>query len=228
MSNQVILRFDGVTFEFIHKRPLLEEASFSVRSGAKITLMGQNGAGKSTLCKALCGILKEDMGEVIVNGEIAALLSFGTGFNQELSGRDNIYLNGMMLGFSRNNMRARENEIIEFSELGSHIDKPVKNYSSGMKTRLGFSIASILRPDVFIVDEVLSAGDIAFREKATIRMQEMLVDAKSVMIVSHNLELVEKVCTRTIWFDKGKVQFDGNPKTAVQNYRKAVLSLRKS
>ena len=209
----------------IKKKPFwaLNNVSFKVLEKEIIGIIGPNGAGKSTLCKTLCGILKEDSGTVHVNGNIAALLSFGTGFNQELSGRDNIYLNGMMLGFSRRDMQLMEKKIIEFTELGSHIDKPVKNYSTGMRARLGFSIASMLRPDIFIVDEALSAGDIAFQEKATTRMQEMLKEAKSVIVVTHSLELVEKVCTRAMWFNKGELKYDGEPSEASRRYKEAVI-----
>ena len=213
----------GIYFNLNKKRFwALKDISFNVQEREIVGIIGHNGAGKSTLCRALCGILREDEGRVQVHGEMAALLSFGTGFNSQLSGRDNIYLNGMMLGIPKKTIHTMENDIIEFSELRKHIDKPVKNYSSGMKSRLGFSIAATLQPDIFIVDEALSAGDIAFNEKATTRMQEMLEGAKTVIIVTHNLSFVEKVCTRAIWFQQGKVCFDGKPEEAVALYKEAV------
>ena len=213
----------GICFKLNKERFwALKDVSFSVREREIIGVIGHNGAGKSTLCRALCGILKEDEGSVQVNGELAALLSFGTGFNAQLSGRDNIYLNGMMLGIPKQVIRAKEKEIIDFSELEKHIDKPVKHYSSGMKSRLGFSIAATLKPDIFVVDEALSAGDIAFNEKATTRMQEMLEEAKTVVVVTHSLGFVEKVCTRAIWLQNGKLQFDGEPKKAVALYKESV------
>lgn len=208
----------------INKKPFwaLKNVSFSVYDKEIVGIIGSNGAGKSTLCQTLCSILKEDEGHKTIDGKIAALLSFGTGFNPQLSGRDNIYLNGLMLGFSKYEMIELESEIIEFSELENHIEKPVKNFSDGMRARLGFSIAAMLRPDIFIVDEALSAGDIAFQEKATNRMQEMLEDAKSVIIVTHSMSLVEKVCTRGIWLDKGEIKFDGEPQVAVAKYKEMV------
>lgn len=208
----------------IDKKPFwaLRDVTFSVRDKEIVGIIGSNGAGKSTLCQTLCGILREDEGSKRINGEIAALLSFGTGFNPQLSGRDNISLNGLMLGFTKKEMKALENDILEFSELGKHIDKPVKNYSSGMKARLGFSIAAMLQPDIFVVDEALSAGDIAFQEKATTRMQEMLGDAKTVLIVTHSLKLVKRVCTRALWFNKGELKYDGDPKNAIGKYKRSI------
>ena len=151
------------------------------------------------------------------------MLSFGTGFNPQLSGYDNIYLNGMMLGIPKTVIRNIENKIIEFSGLQDFIKKPVKQYSKGMKSRLGFSIASMLQPDIFVVDEALTAGDIAFQEKATTRMQEMMEEAKLVIIVSHSMKIIEKVCTRAIYLNKGKVIFDGEPDKTIEVYKNAVL-----
>ncbi len=218
----------GVHFT-LDKKPFwaLKEVSFTVKEKEIVGIIGPNGAGKSTLCRALCGILKEDAGRVNIYGEIAALLSFKTGFNAQLTGRDNIYLNGLMLGLPKKTIQSMEEGIIEFSELGKHIDKAVKNYSSGMKSRLGFSIAAVLQPDIFIVDEALSAGDLAFREKATTRMQEMLEEAKTVMVVTHSLGFVEKVCTRALWLQEGKLRFDGPPQEAVALYKEEVKARRK-
>ena len=219
----------GVYFS-LGKKPFwaLKEVQFQAMEREIVGIIGHNGAGKSTLCRVLCGIMREDEGRVQVKGEIAALLSFGTGFNSQLSGRDNIYLNGMMLGLSKKAIRAKEKEIIEFSELEKHIDKPVKNYSSGMKSRLGFSIAAMLQPDIFVVDEALSAGDISFKEKATLRMQEMLEEAKTVLIVTHSLGFVEKVCTRALCLHQGKIVFDGDPKQAVKFYKDSVKKAKRT
>jgi len=225
IGNQESIAVENLGIHFTLDKNLfwaLRDVDFTVKEREIVGIIGHNGAGKSTLCRVLSGILREDEGSVRIHGEIAALLSFKTGFNSQLSGRDNIYLNGMMLGLSKKDIRAMLHEIIAFSELENHIDKPVKNYSSGMKSRLGFSIAAVLQPDIFIVDEALSAGDLAFQEKATSRMQEMLEEAKTVMIVTHSLGLVEKVCTRAIWLQEGKVRFDGCPKEAVALYKKAV------
>ena len=213
----------GLQFK-LGKEPFwaLKDLNFTVSDKEIIGIIGPNGAGKSTLCRTLCGILRQDEGDLRVEGSIAALLSFGTGFNPQLSGYDNIYLNGMMLGIPRQVIRSVEEEIIEFSELKNFIDSPVKNYSKGMRSRLGFSIASMLQPDIFIVDEALSAGDIAFQEKAAARMQEMLQEAKAVLIVTHSMKIVKKVCTRALLLQQGRLTFDGSPAEAVEIYRSTV------
>ncbi len=219
-----------LSLEFkLNKKPFraLDNLGFDVFEREIIGIIGPNGAGKTTLCRTLCGIYKQDYGKLKVNGTIAALLSFGTGFNPQLSGYDNIYLNGMMLGIPRQTIRKVEDEIIEFSELDQFIDQPVKHYSKGMRSRLGFSIASMLKPDIFIVDEALSAGDIAFQEKAAARMQEMLEEAKAVLIVTHSMKIVKKVCTRALLMDRGRIIFDGDPLEAVEIYRTSVKKKKK-
>ena len=210
----------GIKFNLAHK-PFwaLNDISFTVYDKEIVGIIGPNGAGKSTLCRALCGLYKGDRGKITVNGSIAALLSFGTGFNPQLSGYDNIYLNGMMLGIPKKIIKNVENEIVEFSGLEEFIQKPVKQYSKGMRSRLGFSIATMLQPDIFVVDEALSAGDISFQEKATARMQEMMNEAKSVVVVTHSMNIVEKACTRAIFIKDGELVFDGDPKEAVKIYR---------
>ena len=205
----------------------LKDVNFKVKDKEILGVIGPNGSGKTTLCRTLSGLYRPDAGEVEVKGDVTALLSFGLGFNDLLSGYDNIYLNGMMMGIPKEEIRRLEKDIIEFAELEKAIHRPVKEYSSGMKSRLGFSIAAMLKPDVFVVDEALSAGDLAFREKATERMQDMLGEAKAVILVTHSLGVVEKVCTRAIWLSEGQVQFDGDPKEAVEAYKKAVKSYRK-
>ncbi len=205
----------------------LQDVNFTVREKEILGIIGPNGSGKTTLCRTLSGLYRPDRGSVEVKGDITALLSFGTGFNDLLTGYDNIYLNGMMMGLSRNKISRLEKEIVEFAELEKAIHKPVKEYSSGMKSRLGFSIAAMLQPDVFIVDEALSAGDMAFREKATARMQEMLEDAKTVILVTHSMKIVEKLCTRVIWLQDGFVRFDGDPTEAVALYQNSVKRYQK-
>jgi len=197
----------------------LKNINFTVKKGEIIGIIGHNGAGKSTLCKVLSKILKPDEGKVEINGDVAALLSFGTGFNDHLSGSDNIYLNGLMLGLPKERIKQTYDDIVDFSELKEHIYKPVKNYSTGMRSRLGFSIASMIEPDIFIIDEALSVGDMSFYEKATERMQEMLTTSKAVIVVTHSMDFVEKVCTRALWFNKGELVFDGEPKEAVDRYK---------
>ncbi len=205
----------------------LTNVNFKVKDQEILGIIGPNGAGKTTLCRALSGLYHPDQGSVEVKGDITALLSFSLGFNNLLSGRDNIYLNGMMMGVPKPKIQKLEQEIIEFAELEKVIHKPVKEYSSGMKSRLGFSIAAILKPDVFVVDEALSAGDMAFKEKAASRMQEMLGDAKTVVLVTHSLGIVEKVCTRAIWLSEGTILYDGDPAEAVKRYKQSVARYRK-
>ncbi len=210
----------GIKFK-VGKKPFwaLKDVSFTMYDQEIIGIIGPNGAGKTTLCRTLCGLYRPDSGSVQIAGKISALLSLGTGFNEHLSGWDNIYLNGMMLGIPRKVIRGIEDEIVEFAELEKFIHRPVKQYSSGMKSRLGFSIAAMLKPDILIVDEALSAGDLAFQEKATMKMQEMLEEAKAVVIVTHSLEIVEKVCNRAIWLQSGEVKYDGEPADTVRLYK---------
>ena len=217
----------GIKFK-LGKDPFwaLKNVSFTVRDKEILGIIGPNGAGKTTLCRTLGRLYRPDEGSVMVKGDITTLLSFNLGFNNLLSGYDNIYLNGMIMGIPKDEIIRVEEEIIEFAELEKVIHKPVKEYSSGMKSRLGFSIAAMIKPDVFVVDEALSAGDMAFREKATNRMQEMLADAKTVVLVTHSLGIVEKVCTRAIWLQEGKVRYDGDPKEAVALYKESVKQYR--
>ncbi|HBC93041.1 MAG TPA: teichoic acid ABC transporter ATP-binding protein, partial [Pelotomaculum sp.] len=196
--------------------------NFTVHEGDIVGIIGPNGAGKSTLCRVLSGILKADKGEVFVEGEVTALLSFGTGFNMQLTGRDNVYLNGMMLGIPKKKLLGLYEDIMEFSGLGKFMDQPVKNYSNGMKSRLGFSVAAMIKPDLFIIDEALSVGDASFFEKASAKIQELIGKAKAVIVVTHNMSFVEKVCTRALWLGDGIIKFDGDPKEAVIQYRQSL------
>jgi teichoic acid transport system ATP-binding protein len=207
---------------FGHKRQhwALSNISFTIFEGEIVGVIGANGAGKSTLCRVLSGILKPDEGSISVHGETAALLSLGTGFNQELSGKDNIYLNGMLLGISQKEIKDLYYEIVEFSELSDVIERPIKQYSSGMKARLGFSIAAMIKPDIFIIDEALNTGDISFFEKASKKIQEIIDSARAVVVVTHSMNFVERVCTRAIWLDQGKLVKDGDPKSVIDAYFK--------
>ncbi|WP_147803689.1 ABC transporter ATP-binding protein [Alkalicoccus halolimnae] len=197
----------------------LKENSFSIKEGEVVGIIGHNGAGKSTLCKLMTNILTPDEGTLELNGETTSLLGYGTGFNTQLTGRDNIYLNGMLLGISKKKIDEDYEQIVEFSGIRRAIDQPVKNYSSGMQARLGFSIAATLKPDIFILDEALSTGDIAFKQKASEKIQEMIEMAKCVIIVSHSMSFVEKICTRTIWMDQGQILYDGDPQEAIARYK---------
>lgn len=187
----------------------LQDISFTINKGEVVGLVGLNGSGKSTLLKIIAGVMKPTTGSVKVKGTIAPLIEVGAGFNQSLSGRENIYLNGYLLGLSKKYIEEHMNEIIEFSELGEFIDVPLKNYSSGMKARLGFSIATSVRAQVLIVDEVLAVGDFKFQQKCHKRMSEMMADDTTVLYVSHSIDQVRSLCTRCIWLEKGHIVKDG-------------------
>lgn len=226
VRDRTIVKADnvGIAFELKGKKEpywALKNVSFNINEGEVVGIIGHNGAGKSTLCKVLTNILKPDEGSIEIHGETSSLVGYGTGFNNQLSGRDNIFLNAMLLGIPRERVMKKFDEIVEFSGLGKAIDRPVKKYSSGMKSRLGFSIAAVLQPDIFIVDEALSTGDMAFQQKASERIQEMMEYAKAVIIVSHSMNFVKKVCTRAIWMERGQVKFDGPAEEAVEKYLEA-------
>ncbi|WP_350342403.1 ATP-binding cassette domain-containing protein [Proteinivorax tanatarense] len=206
----------------------LKDVSFKVREGDILGVIGHNGAGKTTLCRTISGIYRPDEGSLYTEGATTALLSIGAGFNRHLTGMDNIILSGMMMGISKEEIFQLRDEIIEFANLEKHINKPVKHYSSGMRSRLGFSIAAAVQPELFIIDEALSAGDMEFRAKASERIQEMITDAKAVIVVTHNMKFVEKICTRAIWINKGNLMFDGSPKEAVERYTAHVNQGKKS
>ncbi|MCK6598549.1 MAG: ABC transporter ATP-binding protein [Bdellovibrionaceae bacterium] len=211
-----------------HKRKYVEQSeetfwalknlNFSVHEGEQFAIIGKNGAGKSTLLKVISGILKPTKGSVEVNGSIQPLIEIAAGFNPEFSGRENIYLNGYMLGFSREQLKAKEKEIIDFSELENFIDVPVKYYSSGMSVRLAFTIATSVEPEILLLDEMISAGDAGFIKKARSRMESLVKRAKGVVIVSHDLQLVREFATRAVVIDKGELVFDGDPNQAVDKY----------
>jgi len=200
----------------------LKGLDLDLKKGEILGIIGRNGAGKSTLCMALSGILKPDAGELTINGETSALLSFGTGFNDQLVGRDNVYLNGMMLGIPRKEIDKIYDEIISFSGLENYQATPLKNYSSGMRARLGFSIATMINPDLFIIDEALSVGDQSFYEKASARIQEMIMKAKAVVVVTHSMDFVEKVCTKALWINKGEAVAVGEPVEVVKMYKEGI------
>ena len=225
IKDNTVVKADNISVSFKLKKKefwALKDVSFDIKEGEVIGIIGHNGAGKSTLCKVLTNILTPEKGKIKVNGKTTALLNYGTGFNAQLSGIDNIYLNGMLLGIPKKVVTENVEEIVEFSGIGKSIHKPVKNYSSGMKARLGFSIAATLQPDIFIIDEALSTGDLAFKQKASGKIQDMMEQAKAVIIVSHSMKFVETVCTRAIWMERGQVQFDGNPKEAVKLYKERI------
>jgi ABC-2 type transport system ATP-binding protein len=200
----------------------LRDVDITVGQGETVGLIGPNGAGKSTLLKVLAGILRATSGEVQVEGRIASLLELGAGFNGELTGRENVYLNAALLGLSRKEVGRLLDSIIEFSEQGERIDDPVKHYSSGEYVKLAFSIAVHVDPDVLLVDEVLAVGDEAFARKCLAKITEFQQAGKTILFVTHSLDLVEQLCTRGIVVDHGRVQYDGDPSFAVGTLRKIL------
>lgn len=197
----------------------LQDISFQVKKGEAWGLVGVNGCGKSTLLKAVSGILKPYKGSVKVKGRISPLIELGAGFDKDLTARENIYLNGMVLGHSRQFMEEHFDEIVEFSELKNFLDSPLKNFSSGMKARLGFAVATVVDPDILIVDEVLEVGDIRFRRKCNERMQQMLSGGTTLLYVSHNVESVKDLCDHAIWIDQGKMRMIGDAQEVCDAYK---------
>ncbi len=187
----------------------LREVSFTIKKGERVAILGLNGAGKSTLLKVIAGVLKATEGTVAKSGILVPLLELGAGFDPQYTGAENIYLYGAMLGYSKAFLKEKYDEIVAFSELGDFIHVPVKNYSSGMRARLGFSIATMVEPDILILDEVLSVGDVKFRKKSEKRIKEMFAKGITVLFVSHNLKQVRSLCNRAIWLEKGHVVEDG-------------------
>lgn len=204
----------------------LRDIDFSVSKGEIFGIIGRNGAGKSTLLKIISGILKPTEGKLMRNGTIAPLIELGAGFNGDLSGLENIYLNGLILGHSRKFIEQHICEIIEFSELGKFIHTPLKNYSSGMKARLGFSIATIVKPDILVLDEVLSVGDIKFKEKSERKIRSMIEGGTTVLFVSHSTSQVEDLCSQVLWLEEGRIKSIGMAREVCFEYRKANQSNR--
>lgn len=196
----------------------LKDVSFQVRQGESWGLIGTNGSGKSTMLKAISGILKPYKGGITVDGAVAPLIELGAGFDPNMTARENIFLNGCILGHTEKFMADHFDEIVEFAEIGQFLDSPIKNYSSGMRARLGFAIATMVKPDILIVDEVLAVGDYKFRQKCEKRMQEMLKNGTTLLFVSHNIEEVRRLCTHAIWIDKGVARMQGEVKEVCDAY----------
>ena len=196
----------------------LKEVSFEVKKGEAWGIIGVNGSGKSTLLKLICGILKPYKGTVTVHGSMAPLIELGAGFEGDLTASENIYLNGAVLGYDKHFMQAHFDEIVDFAELWDFLEMPIKNYSSGMAARLGFAIATMVRPDILICDEVLSVGDYAFQQKCEKRMNEMRENGTTLLYVSHSTESVKKVCDHALWLQKGIVKGAGNVDEIAKQY----------
>lgn len=240
-DNRVMVDVDHVTIRFnlasqkidnlkeyfikLTKRELMfqeflavQDISFQVRQGEAWGLIGSNGSGKSTMLKAISGIIKPYKGSVTVNGSVAPLIELGAGFDAECTARENIFLNGCVLGHSQKFMQEHFDEIVEFAEIEKFLDSPVKNFSSGMKARLGFSIATMVKPDILIVDEILSVGDYKFRKKCEQRMQELLGGGTTLLYVSHNIDEVKRLCDHVIWIDHGKMRMIGETAAVCDAY----------
>lgn len=196
----------------------LQDVNLQVRAGESWGIVGTNGSGKSTLLKLICGILKPYKGSVFVDGKIAPLIELGAGFDGELTARENIFLNGTLLGYSEDFMKEHFDEIVDFAELWDFLEMPIKNYSSGMSARLGFAVATMVQPDILICDEVLSVGDYKFQEKCQERMQKMLDNGTTLLYVSHSIESVRKLCKNVLWLNKGHVVKAGAAEEVCDEY----------
>lgn len=246
-SNQPVIRVENLTqrFRVIHERPdtlrelfvkrfrsasnvenfeALKNVTFNVYHGEMLAVMGANGSGKSTLLKAISGVYRPSSGTVHVEGTLASLLELGAGFHPELTGRENIMLNGLILGFTRKQMKEREAKIIEFSEIGDFIDVPVKQYSSGMYMRLAFSVATEVDPDILVVDEILAVGDAPFQAKCFARLDNFRRAGKTILFVTHSAVQVQKYCDRAILLEHGRLVMDDTPERVIEYYSPGALA----
>lgn len=196
----------------------LDGVSLTVKRGETLGLIGHNGAGKSTLLKVISGIMKPTSGSVTVNGNVVPMLELGSGFDFDLTGRENIFLNGAILGYSEEYLNAKYDEIAAFSELGQFIEAPIRNYSSGMLARLAFSVAAMVQPEILIVDEILSVGDAEFQQKSRARMMELMGGGTTVLFVSHSMEQIREMCNRVVWLEHGRVKMDGQAQEVCDMY----------
>ena len=197
----------------------LKDVSLDIMPGDFYGLVGLNGSGKSTLLKTIAGVYKPSKGKVTVNGTIAPLIELGAGFDMDLTARENIYLNGTVLGFSPKYLDEKFDEIVEFSELQNFLDVPLKNYSSGMVARIGFAIATITKPDILIADEVLAVGDFLFQQKCEKRMKELMAGGTTVILVSHSIEQIERMCSKVAWLSYGRLKMNGDTETVCNAYK---------
>ncbi len=212
----------------VRRTKAVKGVTFNVEQGEIIGLVGRNGSGKSTLLRSIAGVFSPDSGTIDTKGQSVSLLAVGIGFQNELSGRDNVYLSGLLMGFTEEQIREKYDEIVEFSELEEFIDAPVKTYSSGMHSKLAFSITAFLEPDILLVDETLSVGDRRFRRKSFEKMKELIFqDHRTVVIVSHSSNTVRELCSRVIWMDDGIVVMDGPVKEVMDAYDEYMDSKRK-
>ena len=219
MKDYVVKRLKGViSYNDFYA---LKNVSFTMNRGESIGLIGLNGCGKSTLLKTIAGVLKPYKGKVNVFGSIAPLIELGAGFDIDLTAEENVYLNGALLGYDHAEMETYYDDIVDFSELGPFMSTPIKNFSSGMLARLGFSVATIGKPDLLIVDEALSVGDMKFQKKCEERIQDIMSKGTSLLFVSHAIAQVERICKRVIWIENGHIKKDGNSKDIITEYKEA-------
>ena len=237
-NNEAIISFENVSKEYIlykndqerfralffkPRHPKINKAlnnvSFDIHRGESVGIIGDNGAGKSTVLKMITGVTFPTEGKVSVNGKVAALLELTAGFSTEMTGRENIYLKGYILGLRDEYIRQIEERIIDFAQLGDYIDQPVRTYSSGMKMRLGFAINVNIDPDILVVDEALSVGDASFKRKCKNKINDIIASGTTVLYVSHNAESVTEICDRALYLRKGKLIFDGDVKEAISTYQ---------
>lgn len=199
---------------------VLDDISFHVKKGEVVGIIGKNGAGKSTLLKIIAGVMTPTAGRVTVKGNIVPMLELGSGFDEELTGRENIFLNGAILGYSKEFLNEKYKEILDFSELGEFIDMPIRNYSSGMMMRLAFSVATVVQPEILIVDEILAVGDEGFQNKSKARMLELMSGGTTVLFVSHSIGQIEEMCDRVIWLENHKIKMEDTASIVCDAYRK--------
>jgi len=202
----------------------LRSVSLTISTGEMIGIIGQNGAGKSTMLKLVARVLRPTEGRVVVRGKVAPLLEFGAGFHPDLTGRENVFLNGALFGFTREEMEDKFSRIVDFAELWDFIDVPMRNYSSGMWARLGFAVATDVEPDILLVDEVLSVGDESFQRKSFARMQEFRDRGATILFVSHSMDMIEATCHRAAWINHGYLEAIGNADEVIQEYRRSQTS----
>lgn len=221
---ELIIRTIKRNKETQEKIKVLDNISFNVYKGDKLGILGFNGAGKSTLLKIMSGIYEPTSGSITTKGKIAPLLELGAGFDKNYTGKNNIFLNGALLSIDEKTIKEKYDEILEFSELGEFINYPIKNYSSGMRTKLGFSIATTINPDILIIDEILSVGDIKFKKKSAEKINSMMQDGATVLLVSHSINQMKKICDRCIWLEDGKIKMEGEAEEVCAAYVKSAKS----
>ena len=225
MANDKVMSLKEYVVAVLKQRLIYEEltvldnVSFTVNKGEVMGIVGKNGAGKSTLLKVIAGVLKPTSGKVSALGNIVPMLELGSGFDPELSGRENIYLNGAILGYSKEFLDSKYDEILAFSELQDFIEMPIRNYSSGMMMRLAFSVATVVQPEILIVDEILAVGDEGFQNKSRARMMELMGGGTTVLFVSHSIEQIEQMCERVIWLENHRIKMIDTATTVCKAYR---------